>query len=204
MATARGTSAASGSGSAPPLTPVQAIYPPPLRLPTLRSPPPIPAHLVPLMQTVNLTAQQHRDRSLREKYATPAYLAWIARKREWKRHTKFLRGAVVPLVVSPDLAYNPQKTSTVSRAERLIHSAQTIALGIPSPRGTLRTLLTTLPPSPSATRIPRPIRRIYQRLLGDMPVLLAPGASGAWKLARREGWVAPEASVEDRRWIGAR
>lgn len=130
--------------------------------------------------------------------------------------SKFLRGCAVPLEISEDIEQAVFETRNAGqgkeveewgkRGERLIQSARKLATeGTVSTVGSIKALVApSLPSSPKTYRIPRTIRRIYERMLADVPVLQAASAekgSRLWSLARKKGWEPPRASEEDRRWI---
>lgn len=92
------------------------------------------------------------------------------------------------------------------RGERLIRSARKLATdGTRSPVGSVKALVAPSLGNSSITyRVPRTIRRIYERMLAEVPMLqatLAESGSRVWSLARKKGWEPPEASEEDKRWI---
>jgi hypothetical protein len=125
----------------------------------------------------------------------------------------------VPLVISEDVARavydsvgegsgeRKELEAWRVRGERLMQTARMLAVeGTISSVGSIRALVAPkLARTPTTYRIPRTIRRIYERMLADVPVLQATttgNGSQVWSLARKKGWEPPEASEEDKRWIG--
>lgn len=90
--------------------------------------------------------------------------------------------------------------------QRLLQSARTLAAhGSVASVGSIRALVApTFGGVPRPYKVPRTIRRIYERMLTDVPVLqvtTSGNGSQVWSLARKKGWEPPEASEEDKRWI---
>lgn len=165
---------------------LQIIHPPSTRLPLpgSKSPPPFPEHLTSLKKTVKMTAQATRDRSLRERFATDEYRAWIARKKEWTIRTKFLRGVAVPLELPRDLGEEKERWEGMKRfAEGMRDGA--------AYRGSIRTIVAGKCLE-RTTGLPRPLRRIYERMLAGVPSLDG---------TQPPRWTPPAASEEDLKWI---
>ncbi|KAJ9121921.1 hypothetical protein QFC24_004503 [Naganishia onofrii] len=176
------------------------------------SPPAIPAYLKPLEKTVNLTVQAHREKKLKEIYGSEAYKEAIAVRREWKRWSKFMKGVMVPL---PDallqnvqgMAYDP---STGGSLLRLIRYESSYMDDTSFQKPDVPSATSTTPTSAMLT-IPRPIRRIHQRMIASVPVLpvlqevgsplVARGKGKAAAVTGTKGWVPPPASEDDLRWI---
>lgn len=134
-----------------------------------------------------MTPPSSRDRSLRERFATKEYRAWIAAKKAWHVRTKFLRGCAVPLDI-------PVEGEAKRRWEGVRRCAEALASGVAF-RGGVQALLRavnveTLPRARG--QLTRPIRRIYERMLTRVPCLEG---------KRAERWVPPPASCEAWRWI---
>jgi hypothetical protein len=139
---------------------------------------------MPLKKTVKMTAQATRDRSLRERFATDEYRAWIARKKEWAMRTKFLRGVAVPLDLPHDVGEERERWAEMKRF------AEGLRDGV-AYRGSIRTLVARKCPEPT-TGLPRPLRRIYERMLAGVPALDG---------TQPPRWIPPPASEEDLKWI---
>ena len=134
-----------------------------------------------------MTAPSSRDRSLRERFATEQYRAWVTAKKAWLVRTKFLRGCAVPL----DL---PVDGEGKRHWEGVRRCADALASGVAF-RGGVKALVRPVDVEtlPRAGRsLPRPIRRIYERMLERVPSLDGKTA---------ERWIPPPASEEELRWI---
>jgi hypothetical protein len=123
-----------------------------------------------------------------------------------------MKGVMVPL---PDtllqnvqgMAYDP---STGGSLLRLIRYESSYMINTSSQKTDVPSATTTTPTS-AVSKIPRPIRRIHERMIASVPVLPVLQAVGSSSVARgkgkaaavtgTKGWVPPVASEDDLRWI---